>query len=122
MDGEVCRGCGARATDTSHVIEENIVSALCYVLLGVTGVLFLYLEPYASNRRVRFHAFQSIFLNLVIIFFWLAISWGARSMALLISPMFLLACLILWLFLIWKAWQNQRVVLPVIGPMAEKQA
>jgi uncharacterized membrane protein len=36
--------------------------------------------------------------------------------------MFLLACLVLWLVLIWAAWQNQRLVLPVIGQMAEKQA
>jgi uncharacterized membrane protein len=29
---------------------------------------------------------------------------------------------VLWLMLIWAAWQNERLVLPVIGPMAEKQA
>jgi uncharacterized membrane protein len=44
------------------------------------------------------------------------------KLALLISPMFLLACLILWLALIWTAWQNQRIMLPLIGSMAEKQA
>src|SRR2546422_1555811 len=32
-------------------------------LLLVTGILFLLLEPYKRNRRVRFHAFQSIFVN-----------------------------------------------------------
>ena len=103
-------------------IDDNIASALCYLLLGVTGVLLLYLEPYNSNRRVRFHAFQAIFLNLAIIIFWVGFSFVGRGLALLISPVFLLACLVLWLVLIWAAWQNERLVLPVIGHMAEKQA
>ena len=50
------------------------------------------------------------------------ISLLGGKLALLISPMFLLACLILWLALIWTAWQNQRIMLPLIGHMAEKQA
>jgi len=27
-----------------------------------------------------------------------------------------------WLFLMWKAYNGQRFVMPVIGPFAEKQA
>ena len=95
---------------------------MCYVLLLVTGILFLLLEPYKRNRRVRFHAFQSIFVNVAIIVLWVAISLFARSLALLLSPLFLLVCLFLWVFLIWKALQNQTVILPLVGPMAAKQA
>jgi len=95
---------------------------MCYVLLLVTGILFLLLEPYKRNRRVRFHAFQSIFVNVAIIVLWVAISLFARSLALLLSPLFLLVCLFLWVFLIWKALQNQTVILPLIGAMAEKRA
>jgi uncharacterized membrane protein len=122
-DGE-CRGCTAVVTERSHsrAIDDNIASALCYLLLGVTGVLLLFLDPYRRNRRVRFHAFQAIFVNLVIIALWMGISLLGKSLALLLSPLFLLACLILWLALIWTAWQNERIVLPVIGYMAEKQA
>jgi uncharacterized membrane protein len=36
--------------------------------------------------------------------------------------LFALGELILFLFLAIKAYQNQRIVLPVIGPFAEKQA
>ena len=95
---------------------------MCYVLLLVTGILFLLLEPYKRNRRVRFHAFQSIFVNVAIIVLWVAISVFAKSLALLLSPLFLLVCLFLWVFLIWKALQNQTVILPLIGAMAEKRA
>ena len=124
-----CPNCGATLDDgqCSHcqsapVIADNIASALCYLLLGVTGALLLFIEPYRHNRRVRFHAFQAILLNLVIIVCWVAISLAGRHLALLLSPLFMLGCMVLWLALIWTAWQDSRLVLPVIGPMAEKQA
>ena len=122
LDGGVCPRCATAGAPAPHAIEDNVASALCYLLLGVTGVLFLCLEPYRRNRKVRFHAFQAIFVNVVIIVFWVSISLLGGKLALLISPMFLLACLILWLALIWTAWQNQRIMLPLIGSMAEKQA
>ena len=117
LDGSQCSRC-----QPAPVIADNIASALCYLLLGVTGALLLFIEPYSHNRRVRFHAFQSILVNLVIIVFWVAISLAGRHVALLLSPLFMLGCLVLWLALIWTAWQDNRLVLPVIGPMAEKQA
>jgi uncharacterized membrane protein len=124
LESATCARCASSEAPqpAPPTIDDNIASALCYLLLGVTGVLLLYLEPYNSNPRVRFHAFQAIFLNLAIIIFWVGISFVGKGIALLISPLFLLACLVLWLVLIWAAWQNQRLVLPVIGPMAEKQA
>ena len=119
-----CSRCTAAETcrPAAPTMDDNIASALCYLLLGVTGALLLLLEPYSHNRRVRFHAFQAIFVNLAIIVVWMAISLVGRSLALLISPLFMAACLVLWLVLIWTAWQNERIVLPLIGPMAEKQA
>jgi uncharacterized membrane protein len=124
LQGATCARCAGEHAQppAAPAIDDNIASALCYLLLGVTGVLLLYLEPYNSNRRVRFHAFQAIFLNLAIIIFWVGFSFVGKGVALLISPVFLLACLVLWLVLIWAAWQNERLVLPVIGRMAEKQA
>src|SRR6478752_3193570 len=50
-------------------LDENLACALCYVLGLLTGVLFLVLAPYNQNRLIRFHAFQSIFLNIA----WIAI-------------------------------------------------
>lgn len=124
-----CPSCGAAMQGgrcphcpPGPAINDNIASALCYLLLGVTGALLLFLEPYRHNRRVRFHAFQAIFVNLAVIAAWLAISLLGRSLALLLSPVFLLCVLVLWLMLIWRAWLNEPMVLPLIGHMAEKQA
>jgi uncharacterized membrane protein len=124
FEGDTCPRCQPAAASQSGapVISDNIASALCYLLLLITGVLFLKLQPYNRNPKVRFHAFQSIFVNLAIIIFWGAISFVDKRLALLISPVYLLACLVLWLLLISAAWQNQRVVLPLIGPIAERRA
>lgn len=123
----VCPSCGGtlengRCPHCQPAMADNVASALCYLLLGITGALLLFIEPYSHNRRVRFHAFQAILLNLVIIIFWAAISLAGRHVALLLSPLFMLICLALWLALIWNAWQDNRLVLPVIGPVAEKHA
>jgi uncharacterized membrane protein len=61
-------------------------------------------------------------VNLALIVVWLGISLLGKSLALLLSPLFLLGVLVLWLVLIWTTLQNGRIVLPVIGPIAEKQA
>ncbi len=125
----VCPQCGAALNggpcprcQPAPVIADNIASALCYLMLGVTGALLLFIEPYSHNRCVRFHAFQAILLNLVMIILWAGISFAGRHVAMLLSPLFMLACLVLWLSLIWNAWQDHRMVLPLIGPMAEKHA
>ena len=112
-------------------LADNVAAALCYLLGLLTGILFLLLEPYSRNRAIRFHALQSIFLNVAWIAVFTVIS--IISMALLPIP-FLGAILsmllhlgthlgffILWLMLMYKAYNNERWVLPVIGPLAEKQ-
>ncbi len=43
-------------------LDDNVAAALCYLALVLTGVLFLFLEPYNRNKAIRFHAFQSIFV------------------------------------------------------------
>ena len=105
---------------------------MCYLLGFITGILFLVLEPYNRNKTVRFHAFQSIFLNVAWFALWIVIHilFGILAtitggLILVLSPLLLLvglAFFALWLYLMWKAYQNQKVVLPVIGPLAEKQA
>ena len=99
--------------------------ALCYVLGLITGVLFLVLEPYSKNRKIRFHAFQSIFLHvalLVVWFAWMFISMASGGLLFFVSPLLGLAMFVLWIFVIVKAYQDQKLVLPIIGPLAEQQA
>lgn len=106
-------------------LTENLAGALCYLLGLVTGIIFLVIAPYNQNKFVRFHAFQSIFFNLAWIVFW--IIWTFLSVMLhgigfLLSPLIGLAFFVLWLYMMFSAYQNKRVKLPIIGDLAEKQA
>jgi uncharacterized membrane protein len=113
-------------------LTDNVASALCYLAGFITGIIFLVLAPYNQNKTVRFHAFQSIFLNVAVIVvaialsvlsaIMFAISWALGSLVSLIHLVFGLAVFLVWLYMMWKAYQNEKVVLPIIGPLAEKQA
>jgi len=114
---------GAPAPASSSAMASNIASALCY--FPIIAIIFLLIEPYNKDRGVRFHAWQSIFLMIVYIVLriiigqlWL-VSFG---LAALLGMLVGIGELILVLFLAFKAYNNQRIVLPVIGPLAEKQA
>ena len=113
-------------------LTENVACALCYLLLVLTGVLFLVLAPYNQNRNIRFHAFQSIFvwgagvvagIALTIVNIMLsAIPFLGALISVVLYFALVLGGLILWLMLMYKAYNKERWVLPVIGPLAEKQA
>jgi uncharacterized membrane protein len=113
----------------SSGLADNVAGALCYVLGLITGVIFLVLSPYNQNRTIRFHAFQSIFFNIawfilsmivsfVQIFLTLAMGFRFPFLSTLVG----LAGFALWLLLIYKAYNGEKFMLPVIGPLAEKQA
>src|SRR6185436_537353 len=112
----------------SSGLELNVASALCYLAGLITGILFLVLEPYNKDKTVRFHAFQSIFANLAMIACGFALTILAYMPFLgllftfIIAFAYPLAILALWLILMYKAYNRERLVLPIIGPLAEKQA
>ncbi len=111
-------------------MTDNAASALCYVLGLITGILFLVLAPYNQNRTVRFHAFQSIFLNVAVII--VAIALGILDAIIgriigwwfvgIVSMAFDLACFVLWIYMIVTTYQGRSPALPIIGPMAQQQA
>ena len=109
-------------------MEENLAAALCYI--PIVGLIFLLIAPYNKNRTIRFHAFQSllycaawfvIMIGMTIV----SIALSFLGMWMLWSLLFKLVELALFLGLIFaavKAYQRERLMLPIIGPIAEKQA
>ena len=101
---------------------------MCYILGLLTGVLFLVLAPYNQNPRVKFHAWQSILFNVAWIAIWIVLGIVSTVMsvfALILIPIHLLLGLggfILWLFLMWKAYNNVLWEIPIIGPFAKQQS
>ena len=113
-------------------MTDNVASLLCYLVGFITGILFLVMEPYNKNRAIRFHAFQSIFLNVALIAVYIVLSILTTALLTVSLSMFAvigllhlvinLAFLALWIYMMVSAYQGKQVELPVIGPLARKQA
>jgi uncharacterized membrane protein len=101
---------------TSTGLDANLAAALCYLVGFVTGIIFLVIEK--ENRFVRFHAMQStlVFVGLVAIDILLQIVplLGALLVVFFVIPL----SAVLWLFLMFKAYQGDEFKLPVIGQIA----
>lgn len=94
-------------------LPKNTAAALSYVLGWLTGIIFLLIE---KDPFVRFHAMQSIitFGILTLLSFVPVIGW-------ILSPLVMIVGFILWLVLIFKAYQGEEFKLPVVGEFAKKQ-
>jgi len=106
---------------TSMNLEENVASALCYLGLIITGIIFYIIET--ENKTVRFHAMQSILVSVGIIIvtvFANILIWFVPFVWFLYWLVNLLV-FILWLVLMIKAFQGEKFKLPVVGDIAEKQ-
>jgi uncharacterized membrane protein len=111
-------------------LEPHIAGALCYtpLLIGlVISVIFMFVPPYSQNKFVRFSAFQSLFLHLAagVSFIILGILARIRFVGWIFGTAALfvwIGALVLFLFLMYKAFNNQKLKLPVIGDLADQQA
>jgi uncharacterized membrane protein len=122
MDAAAASGAGAGLT-------ENAASALCYLGGLITGIVFLAIAPYNQNPRIKFHAFQSILFSLVWALGWFMIvavgiilPFSMSVMVSLFSVLLWGGVLLIWLLLLWKAYQGETLSMPVIGDIAHKQA
>jgi uncharacterized membrane protein len=115
-------------------MANNVAGLLCYILGIITAIVFLVLDPYKNNRFVRFHAFQSLFFSLACIAISMVLSWvfigaamsggglGMAGMFGLLFGLIRIAMFACWIFLMFKAYNNEEFRLPIIGDLAAKQA
>ena len=95
-------------------LKKQTSAALSYILGPVTGIIFLVLE---RDAFVRFHAMQSIvtFVGLFVLQWVLALT----IILLPLVPLISILGFVLWLMLIYKAWQGDKWMVPVFGKFAE---
>ncbi len=102
--------------------NEKILGAVAYVGWWITGLFFLFTEK--KNQYVRFHAMQStvVFGAITLLFMIFTIvpiiGW---IVGLLLSPLLVFVSFILWLILMWKAFNGEKYKLPYFGDLAERQ-
>lgn len=103
---------------SSSGLEVNLAALLTYLLGFVTGIVFLVIEK--DSKFVRFHAMQST-LTFGGLFALNIVLGLVPLLGLLVSLLLIPVTVILWLVLMYKAYQGEKFKLPVIGDMAEQQ-
>jgi uncharacterized membrane protein len=118
------RAAGQPANDVLTGVSSRTASILCYIpVFGVIpSIVFLASQRFRHDQRVRFNAFQSVYLF---------VAWLIASSA---GPLFVVsfpfhhglgslletALTICWIFLLIKASQNEQVHLPIVGDLAAR--
>ena len=111
-------------------LDQQLETLLCYLGWWVTGLVFLFIER--EDRDLRFHAAQSlvVFGAISIVFFL----WGGATAVVLfwVPPAFQLfqaignllwvGTVVLWLYLLLKAYRGETWRIPVAGDLATKIA
>ncbi|MCL9818003.1 DUF4870 domain-containing protein [Natronocalculus amylovorans] len=119
-------------TESSTGLDSNVAGALAYLLGPLTGIIFYVIEE--DDRFVKFHAAQSIvFLGgLVILSIVLStlltvltlvpvIGWIISAVIGLIGLLFAPIMLVVWAFLMYKAYQGAEYSIPVVGAFARSR-
>jgi len=109
--------------------QTKPIAALTYLGFFVTGVIFLYLEPYNQDEFVRFHARQSIgfsvawfALNIVFGVFVAVLPRALGGLLGVVQELVNLALAIFWLFLVYKAYTGERYRIPELADIIDQVA
>jgi len=133
IEGKFCAQCGTALPGASTTsapsgsgLTPAIAATLAYIPIFIPPILFLVWAPHNRDKTVRFHAWQSLLLQIgwVIVGMVLSVVISIISWQLwvVLSRLLNLAVLLVSGFLMWKTYNNEKVVLPVIGDLAQKQA
>jgi uncharacterized membrane protein len=106
--------------------QSKPIAALTYLLGFVTGVIFLYLEPYDKDEFVRFHARQSIVYSIawfavnIILSVFVAVLPGALGGVIrFLQSLINLGLAIFWVFLMYKAYKGEKYRIPELADWAD---
>lgn len=116
------------AEPSSTGLSPNAAATLAYVLGPITGIPIFLIEK--QSRYVRYHAAQSITASVLMIGVSIALSFLSGALliipilgwiaALLITLAISLGSFVLWIVLMWRAWQGQEWEAPVAGTFARR--
>ncbi len=118
---------GTAVASPTAGLDENVAGLLCYVLGWITGLIFFLID---KRPFVRFHAIQSIGMSIALFAVYLVIGvlftmlhfMSMGFLALAIYPLLGLLVFVLWIFMMYKAYQHEKFMLPIIGPIAANMA
>lgn len=95
-------------------MKKEVAGALSYVLGPITGIFFLVTS---KDPFVRFHAMQSTVVFVAI--FVLQWVFGITIILFPLSALIGMVGFVLWLILIYKAWQGDMWEVPFLGKISK---
>lgn len=98
--------------------NENLMAAASYLLGFLTGIIFLLIEK--ESKFVRFHAMQSTILFGGVFVINIAMGF-IPFLGWLVGLLLSFAAFVLWIVLMWKAFQGEMYKVPYVGDIAEQQ-
>ena len=101
---------------TASGFDANVAAALSYFLGFVTGAIFLVIEK--RNRFVRFHAMQSTIFFAIAVLAQILLRIIPAVGFLLWLFVILPVSAVVWLLMMYKAYQGEEFKLPLIGQWA----
>lgn len=118
----------ARGAPSGSGLEENVAGALSYLMGPVTGIIFLILDK--DRPFVRFHAVQCLVVTVA----WLALSLALMVLGAILGMIPVLGFIVttlaylalsllgfvLWLVLMYRAFQGEEWEVPVVGEYARR--
>jgi len=127
-----CGKCGARQPissappppppDPMAGVNPRTASILCYVpAVGwIVSIVVLASERFRRDRRIRFHAFQGLYLFVA----WLMEDWVIRPMFSVMMPGLhfhqIIQAVLLGMSIFIKAAHDQAYALPLFGELAQR--
>jgi uncharacterized membrane protein len=107
-------------------LSDNAAGAIAYITL-FPALIFLFLPPYNRSRYIRFHAWQSIILDIVLSMIILVLDFMLAPSLMAGAPFFFTITQLIWglWILVWVlcavgALSGRRFRLPLIGALAER--
>jgi uncharacterized membrane protein len=111
-------------------LAPNVAAALAYSLGIITGAIFLMIER--ENRFVRYHAAQSVAVTIVLTVASIGLSILSTALvfvpilgwivAALMSVVLMFAVFVLWVLLMWRAYQGREWEVPIAAGIARRIA
>lgn len=129
-----CGRCGGRqpvtappppiGTDPLSSLNPRTAAVLCYIpAIGwIASIIVLASDRFRHDRRIRFHAFQGLYLFVA----WLINEWVLEPVALLMIPtrhihqLIQVALLVMAIFMMVKAAHDEAYSLPLFGELAHR--
>ncbi len=102
-------------------LTPKVAAVLSYLLPPLSGIFFVLKEK--EDAFVRFHAYQSILFGLVsYILYWIASISLPSLLGFHVEKFVSAAAILMWMFLMLKAFAGDEYELPYIGKIAREQS